>query len=143
MADVKISELTPGGAVTGGETFEVVQAGNSRRLTLRELSATPMNTYASSGYTLVLADQGRVVESTNPAANALTVPPNSSVAFPIGATILLRQFGTGQMSVVAGAGVTVLRKASRNLNLAEQYSEAVLHKRGTNEWLLTGELEIV
>ena len=40
-----------------------------------------------TAYTLVLADAFKLVAMNNAAANTLTVPPNSSVAFPIGTRI--------------------------------------------------------
>ena len=43
----------------------------------------------------------------NAAANTLTVPPNSSVAFPVGTSIPIRQAGAGQTTIVAGSGVAI------------------------------------
>ena len=41
-----------------------------------------MNPQTGTSYTLVLADAAKIVECANAAAITLTVPPNSSVAFP-------------------------------------------------------------
>jgi hypothetical protein len=93
----------------------------------------------TGSYTLVLSDAGKLVEMNVASANNLTVPPNSSVAFPIGTQILLSQYGVGQTSIVAGGGVTI-RSASGNLKLYLQYSGASLVKIGTDEWYLFGDL---
>jgi hypothetical protein len=143
MADLKISDMVSGGVVTGAELFECVQGGATRKLSHSQLSATPIASYAGVNYTLVLGDQGKVVESTGANPNTLTVPPESAVAFPVGATVLIRQYGTGKTTVAGGAGVTIVKKASRTASLIEQYSEAVLHKRDVDTWLLTGELELL
>lgn len=97
-----------------------------------------VNTQTAS-YTLVLADAGLVVEMNVGSANNLTVPPNSSVAFPIGTVIELSQVGAGLTTVVAGAGVTIDSLAG-SLALAGQYAAAALRKRATNEWVLVGGL---
>jgi hypothetical protein len=99
-----------------------------------------VNTQTAS-YTLVLADADKIVEVNNGSANNLTVPPNSSVAFATGTQIDLVQYGAGQTTVVAGSGVTIRSKASA-LKITGQYSAATLYKRGTDEWVLIGDLSV-
>jgi hypothetical protein len=72
-------------------------------------------------------------------ANNLTVPPNSSVAFPIGARIDLTQIGAGQTTIVAGSGLTIVSKGG-NLKLTGQYSAGSLYKRRTDGSALIGDL---
>jgi hypothetical protein len=95
-----------------------------------------LNTQTGTTYTLVLADAGKIVEMNNASPNTLTVPPNSSVAFPVGTVIDVYQMGVGTTTVAQGSGVTV-RNAGQ---LRAQYSEASLRKRATNEWVLRGDL---
>ena len=102
---------------------------------LQELS---LNNQTGTAYTLVLADGGKVVEMNNASANTVTVPPNSSVAFPVGTQILVVQQGAGQ-TTIAGAGVTFRSKDS-NLKITGQYSSAALIKRATDEWYVVGDL---
>lgn len=92
----------------------------------------------TASYVLVLGDAGFTIEMNVASANTLTVPPNSSVAFPVNTRIDLVQLGAGQTTVVAGAGVTI--HASPGLKIAAQYYGASLYKRGTNEWVLMGGL---
>lgn len=89
-------------------------------------------------YTLALADSGKVVEMNAASANNLTVPPNGSVAFPIGTIIEVLQLGIGQTTIVAGSGVTI-RSSGSKMKLTGQYSSASLRKRATNEWVLNGD----
>lgn len=94
-----------------------------------------VNTQTSS-YTAVLADAGVVVEMNSGSANNFTIPPNSSVAFPVGTIIGVYQMGAGLTTIVAGSGVTI-----RNVGAMHgQYAEASLRKRATDEWVLTGYL---
>jgi hypothetical protein len=89
--------------------------------------------------TLVLTDQGKVIDMTNSSDVALTIPPNSSVAFPVGTQILVIRNGTGKVSFTAGAGVT-LRSDSSKQFISTQYSAATLVQRATDEWYLIGNL---
>lgn len=91
-------------------------------------------------YTLALADGGGMVTLTNASPVTVTVPPNSTTAFPIGTQILLVQEGAGLVTVSAGAGVTINSSGSA-LSLGGQYSSGTLIKRATDTWLLIGDLQ--
>lgn len=93
----------------------------------------------TSSYTLALTDANKLVEINNGSANNLTIPPNSSVAFPVGTQIVLAQYGAGQTTVVAGSGVTI-RSSGGKLKLTGQYSGATLIKIATDEWYLFGDI---
>lgn len=93
----------------------------------------------TDSYTLALTDSGLVVEMNKATANNLTVPPNSSVAFPVGTCVELFQYGAGQTTVVAGGGVTI-RSSGGKLKLTGQYSAASLRKIATDEWCLQGDI---
>ena len=96
------------------------------------------NAQSGTSYTLVLTDASKAVEMSNASANTLTVPPNSAVPFPIGTVIEVDQMGAGQTTIAPGAGVT-LRNAN-GLKLAKQYATCSLRKRGTDEWVVAGDL---
>jgi hypothetical protein len=88
-------------------------------------------------YTLVLSDASKLVEINNASANNLTVPLNSSVAFPVGTQVSLLQVGAGQMTVVPTGGVTI--NPASMLKLRAQWSSATLIKRATDTWVLVGD----
>jgi hypothetical protein len=92
----------------------------------------------TASYTLVLADKTKIVEMSVAGANTLTVPPNSSVAFPVGSQINILQTGAGQTTVTAGAGVTI--NATPGLKIRAQWSYATLIKRATDTWVLVGDI---
>ncbi len=98
-----------------------------------------VNRQDGTSYTLVLGDKGKLIEMNNASANTLTVPPNASVAFPVNSWVDIAQFGAGQTTIAAGSGVTI-RSSGGKLKLTGQYSGATLIKRGTNEWLLIGDI---
>ena len=93
----------------------------------------------TASYTLVIGDADKLVEMNVGSANNLTVPLNSSVAFPTGTQISLAQYGAGQTTIVATGGVTI-RSAGGALKLAAQYSGATLVKIDTDEWYLFGDI---
>jgi hypothetical protein len=91
-----------------------------------------------ASYALVLSDKDKLVEMNSSSANTLTVPLNSSQAFPIGSQINILQAGSGQTTVEATSGVTV--NATPGLKLRTQWSSATLIKRAENVWVLVGDL---
>jgi hypothetical protein len=91
-----------------------------------------------TAYTLALTDDGIIVEANSTSAIVLTVPLNSTVAFPTGTKITIIRTNTGAVSVSGASGVTI--NSTPGLNLRAQWSAATLLKRGTNSWLLMGDL---
>jgi len=104
---------------------------------LGKLADVSTNAQVAS-YTLVLADKNKIVEMNNASPNNLTVPPNSSVTFPVGSQINILQTGAGQTTIVEGAGVTVNR--TPGLKMRAQWSYATLIKRATDTWVLVGDI---
>ena len=104
---------------------------------LGKLADVSTNAQVAS-YTLVLSDKNKVVEMGVGSANNLTVPLNSSVAFPVGSQINILQTGTGQTTIVATGGVTI--NATPGLKMRAQWSYATLIKRAENTWVLVGDI---
>lgn len=99
------------------------------------------NRQTGTTYTFALTDAGLLVEGNNASAQTYTVPPNSTVAFPVDKTVInIGQYGAGTISIAAGAGVTI-RSAGSKLRLNVQYSTASLVKIGTDEWWLFGDIK--
>ena len=124
-------------ALRWNETTDCWEFTNDGTNYQRIITDTVTNAQAAS-YTLVLADSGKMVEMGVASGNTLTVPPNSSVAFPIGTTITVLQTGAGQCTLTAGAGVTV--NGNPGLKLRGQWSSATLIKRATDTWVALGDL---
>ena len=98
-----------------------------------------LNAQTGTTYTLVLGDADKLVEMNNAAANTLTVPPNSSVAFSTGTQIIVVQKGAGTTTIAAGSGVTLLSKDSA-LGIGGQYGAATCIKIATDTWYVIGDL---
>jgi hypothetical protein len=98
--------------------------------------------YASStstSYTLALTDAGKMVGINNASAITVTIPLNSSVAFPINSRIDILQVGSGQISFSPTTGVTLNSKGTKR-KMFGQYSAATLIKIGTDTWMLIGDI---
>ena len=113
-------------------------------LTAAELDAVAtamiaINAQTGTTYTTVLTDDGKLITCSNAAAISVTIPPNSSVAYGIGTQINFAQLGAGQVTLVAGAGVT-LNSSGAKLKLKDQYSVATCVKTDTNTWFVVGNL---
>jgi hypothetical protein len=102
-----------------------------------ELTNLTLNAQTGTTYTLVLTDAQKLVTLSNAGAITATIPPNSSVAFTIGDQVNLMQLGAGQVTVAAGAGVTVSSQGTK-LKLNGQYSTATAVKVATDSWVLVG-----
>ena len=133
--DVTISDT----GVTSIASGVIVNADVSATaaIDLGKLADVSTNAQTAS-YTLVLADKNKVVEMGVGSANNLTVPLNSSVAYPVGSQINILQTGAGQTTIVATGGVTI--NATPGLKMRAQWSYATLIKRATDTWVLVGDI---
>jgi hypothetical protein len=126
----------------GAERMRLNAASGSARLQLAPNTVldAPLTTRAVPGTsdTLVLADAGKLIEFSNTSATTVTVPLNSSVAYPVGTQINLLQINTGQVTVAATGGVTI--NANPGLKLRAQWAFATLIKRAENTWVLVGDI---
>lgn len=97
----------------------------------------PSTQQAGTAYTLAVADRGKVLEFTAATAVTVTIPPASTADLGADAVVNLYQAGAGQVTITAGAGVTL--RAPDGAKTAKQYAEVSLRRRGTtDEWVLSG-----
>ncbi len=138
MAKIKARQID-----TGTGANNIVELNGSSQLPavdaslLTSIPYTPLTIYSDGdNHVLVLANAGQYIRMTNGSANTVTVPLNSSVAFPIGTEIIVRQAGAGTTTIVATGGVTI--NTSNTLAIAAQHDSVSLVKVATDEWDLTG-----
>jgi hypothetical protein len=106
---------------------------------IANFTGTPSNEQTGD-YTLVLADKGKVLRVNSSSNRTITIPLNSSVAFPIDTEIALIRYGSGTVSISPTSGVT-LNSISSNRKVKDRYGSCALKKIGTDEWVLVGSLE--
>ena len=85
----------------------------------------------TSSYTLALTDSGKVIEFNNSSGATITIPPNSSVPFPIGTKVYICFVGSATLTLAAGSGVTLSRSGGFGVN-----EEIYLRKRATDSWIV-------
>lgn len=89
-------------------------------------------------YTMALTDVSKVIAMNSTSTTTLTIPLNSSVAFPTGTIINVYAVGTGEVRVAPAVGVTLRPFGTSTIKLYDQYTEISLRKRDTNEWVASG-----
>jgi hypothetical protein len=87
----------------------------------------------TANHTIELSDRNRVMNMSGTGLT-LTIPTNTTTAFPIGSVVKMYVGGPGTV-VIGGAGVTI-NYSSATLTYAVG-KEVYIRKRGTNEWTVS------
>lgn len=106
-------------------------------------TALTLNAQTGTTYTFVLTDANNtLVTASNASAQTYTIPPNSSVAYPIGSQINIIAIGAGQVSFAQGSGVTIASNGATATapKLRVQYSSATAIKVNTDSWYVVGDI---
>lgn len=107
-----------------------------------QLSSLLLFRTETASTTLVLSDRSRgVLPTMSAAGQTVTIPLNSTAAFPLGTTITIVNNGGQTFTLVgASAGVTLLwlPSAASGTRTFPAYSIATIWKWGTDFWVITG-----
>lgn len=93
------------------------------------INSLTLNAQSGAGYTLVLADAGKLVTVSNASAQNLTIPLNSSVAYATGTVIEVLNIGAGTWTLTPTGGVTLTGPTS-----VPTSARVRLTKTGTDAW---------
>lgn len=123
----KITQLTVETSPLSTDLIEIAKdpAGTplSRKVALEDVSKAfkaLINAQTGTTYTLVAADNGKVVTLSNAAAITVTVPSGLGAGF----SCMLVQLGAGQVSLTASG--TTINNRQAHLKIAGQYGMATL-----------------
>ena len=119
------------------EAFTPGQVLIAAELTAVATAMIAINAQTGTTYTTVLTDDGKLITADNAASIALTIPPNSSVAYGIGTQLNIMQLGAGVVTITAGSGVT-LRSNGTKLKTNGQYAVATCCKIAADTWVVVG-----
>ncbi|MCC5989489.1 MAG: DUF2793 domain-containing protein [Pararhodobacter sp.] len=100
----------------------------------------PIRTLTATAHTLEVIDTGCIIETTGSSAVTITIPPEASVPFEIGALINVTQVGAGIATVAAATGVSLNGVSGGSIALDGQWSGVALVKRGADAWVIQGAL---
>jgi hypothetical protein len=140
-----------GGGSSGSVTLSIdtaVTADLSTAQTLTNKTLTSprinlgINPQSGTTYSTVLSDNGALVTTSNGSAVTITIPANTSVAYPVGAQINIAQLGAGQITVVGDVGVTVVSTGATAAQpkARAQYSTLTAVQTSTDNWLVMGDI---
>jgi hypothetical protein len=130
------------GIPTGGTTNQVLAKTSLTDYATGWADAAPIRRTVkadtSTAYAPLLTDENQTVTLSNASAITVTLPQDSTTAFPTGAEIEFVQIGAGQVTFAAGSGATV--NGTPGLKLRAQWSAASAKKRAANTWVVIGDL---
>jgi hypothetical protein len=127
----------------GGTTGQVLSknSGTDMDFTWIEQDDSTLSFNAQTGttYTLVAADLGKLVTTSNASAITLTVPPSVFVA---GNTINVQSIGVGITTFAQGAGVTITSTGATSTapKLRARYSACTVICTASNTFTIVGDL---
>lgn len=132
--------MTVGSTLTGAELIPIVQSGANVTTTPADLKyyngvTVEIENIQTIDYTLVIGDMFKTIIMNKATAINLTVPPNSSVAFPVATKIAVRRIGAGQLTFVQGSGVTIITSLGAFTDPGIDVL-CLLTKTATNTWYL-------
>lgn len=109
--------------------------------TINNLLSVPVREIAGTSHTLELDDRARQMRSTNVSDTIITVPPQSSVAWPENARVPMLRLPAGRLTIAPGAGVTIATKTGFEPSTFGPVGAAMLERVGEDQWVLYGDLE--
>ena len=137
-----------GGASSGAATLAIdttvtadlttAQTLTTKTLTSPKINLT-LNAQTGTTYTLVAADSGKLVTSSNASAIVITIPPS---VFAAGEQINVQSIGVGLTSFVAGVGVTITSTGASAVApiLRVRYSACTIICTASNVFTVIGDL---
>ena len=136
-----------------GELHDVVVAGSVTGQVLTYNASTGLwspataekiayaTSESGSTYTLQSADVYRLKEFTNATGVTVTIPNDATDSdFPIGSSVEIRQMGAGRITFAVTSPATLV-STDNYVKTRTQYSSAILEKRASNAWILTGDID--
>jgi hypothetical protein len=140
-----------GGGTSGSVTLSINTAVTADLTTAQTLTnktlTSPLinlgvNPQTGTTYTTVLADNGKLVTLSNTSPITVTIPPFSSVAYPVGAQLNFVGINTGATTFAQGAGVTIVSTGATASApaLRARYSSATAICISQDNWLIAGDI---
>lgn len=136
MVELVVSPSAP----QAGDAALVNRGGSPAMVDITTVSG---NAQTGTTYTLALTDAAHFVTMDNGSANTLTIPANSSVAFPVGTVITVGQKGSGTTTIDATTGVTLNGVSGGQGDISAQWATVMLRKTATDTWEAWGSIGTV
>ena len=142
MADIKISQMTDGGAAQAADQIPAVRTGANVRVNVAGFAPkNPTVSERTDDYQIALPDNNTIIEMNKATEVFLDIPDDSDVDFPIGAQILAVQRGVGKITLTHTGAVQVF--SPETLSTAKQNATIGFYKSAVGEWVAFGNLEVL
>lgn len=140
--------LTNKDLTSGTNTFPttLVTLSGTQTLTNKTLTSPlinlGINAQTGTTYTPVLSDNGKIVTLSNTSPITVTIPPFSSVAYPVGAQLNFTGINIGVVTFAQGSGVTIVSTGATASapTLRARYSSATAICISQDNWLIAGDI---
>jgi len=115
---------------------DVLQASD-----MNALNRLPPVADTGTSRTLALTDESTWISKQASGSMTITIPPNSSVAFPLGAQILIGRQTSATVTIARGAGVSLFGVlGNKDYSIANQDGFVTLLKGNTDSWYIMGDV---
>lgn len=123
--------------MSSSENFALQMALQRSGTTLNRM---PPNIWLGSG-TLALTDESKWLSLQPGSAATVTIPPDSSVAFPAGAQILIGRNTTQTVTIARGSGVSLYGVlGDRDYTIANANGFVTLLNYASDHWYIIGDV---
>lgn len=139
LAATALVTLSAGATLSGTVDYRLTATPTTINSDSIGYRGAPVNTQDAT-YTLVLIDAGKTVLHTSASAHTWTIPPNSSIAYPIGTVIVLANIGSGVLAIARGSGVALRisgTSTDQDVDIA-QHGIASIIKLAADSWYISG-----
>jgi hypothetical protein len=141
IQDVVAALLAQGSNVTltyndAGNSLTIAASGGAGSDDTKADKTANINAQTGTTYTLVAADNNKIVTLENAAAITLTVPAGLGAGF----NCLIVQLGAGQVTIAA-SGTTIHNRQSHT-KLAGQYASATIAAYSSNNFIMQGDTTV-
>ena len=125
--------------LTSTSTTSALSANQGKVLQDGKAPLRPTTSTQTDSFTLALSDANTRILANKATAMTITIPLEAAVAFTVGDTIEVVQYGAGAVTIAITATGTLLSKDSKKIT-GGRYSAVSMTKLATNTWLLVGSL---
>jgi hypothetical protein len=151
-----ISAVNAGTGLSGGgssgsvtlaiDTSVTADLTTAQTLTNKSLTSPRINlgitTDTGTSFTPAITDNGKLVTFSNTSPITVTIPPFSSVPYPVGAQLNFVGLNTGLVTFAQGAGVVIVSTGATASapTLRARYSSATAICTSQDNWLIAGDI---
>ena len=151
-----ISAVNAGTGLSGGgssgsvtlaiDTSVTADLTTAQTLTNKSLTSPRINlgitTDTGTSFTPAITDNGKLVTLSNTSPITVTIPPFSSVPYPVGAQLNFVGLNTGLVTFAQGAGVVIVSTGATASapTLRVQYSSATAICTSQDNWFIAGDI---